>query len=196
MTQNKKEKIKTPISYYGGKINMLPYILPLIPEHKVYVEPYFGGGAVFRAKTPSKVEIVNDIDGNVVNFYEVLKKNFPALQSKIDITLHSRDTYRKALLIYQMPWLFRDDNVIRAWAFYVATNQGFVHRIGSRACDKQKKAQTIRNKVDQFSEKLSERLRLTQIESHPAHKVMLSRDSEDTFFYLDPPYIGSNQGHY
>ncbi|HEU0226617.1 MAG TPA: DNA adenine methylase [Arachidicoccus soli] len=50
--------MKTPISYYGGKQSMLKHILPLIPEHTVYVEPFFGGGAVFRAKEPKNVEVI------------------------------------------------------------------------------------------------------------------------------------------
>ncbi|GJQ05738.1 DNA adenine methylase [Capnocytophaga canimorsus] len=67
---------RTPISYYGGKQTMLPHILPLIPEHQIYVEPFFGGGAVFWAKEPAKSEIINDFNANVVNFYEVLKTDF------------------------------------------------------------------------------------------------------------------------
>ena len=59
---------RTPISYYGGKQTMLPHILPLIPEHQIYVEPFFGGGAVFWAKQPAKAEIINDFNANVVNF--------------------------------------------------------------------------------------------------------------------------------
>ena len=51
---------KTPITYYGGKQSMLRDILPLIPEHQIYVEPFFGGGAVFWAKEPTKCEVIND----------------------------------------------------------------------------------------------------------------------------------------
>jgi DNA adenine methylase len=61
--------MKTPISYYGGKQKMIPHILPLIPEHKIYVEPFFGGGAIFFAKEPSKIEVINDIDKRVYNFW-------------------------------------------------------------------------------------------------------------------------------
>lgn len=62
---------------------MLKHILPIIPEHKVYVEAFFGGGAVFWAKDPSQVEIINDYNANVVNFYQQLKSNFFELK-KID----------------------------------------------------------------------------------------------------------------
>lgn len=52
---SQKINLSTPISYYGGKQSMLPHILPLIPKHEIYVEPFFGGGAVFWAKEPTAV---------------------------------------------------------------------------------------------------------------------------------------------
>lgn len=72
---------KTPITYYGGKLNMLKEIEPCIPEHRIYVEPFFGGGAVFFAKQPSEAETINDINAMVVNFYEVCKTDFDALKN-------------------------------------------------------------------------------------------------------------------
>ncbi len=188
--------MKTPISYYGGKQMMLKEILPLIPTHDMYVEPFFGGGAVFWAKEPVKTEVINDVNGNIVNFYKVLKHSYFDLAKKINETLLSRDIYKKALIIYDMPWLFDDDPVVRAWAFYVVTNQGFSCKIGTWGYDKNKRAYTFQNKVDTFSEDLSKRLKYVQIENNEAHKVMLSRDKETAFHYIDPPYIDSNQGHY
>lgn len=77
---------------------------------------------MFWAKEQSPVEVINDINMNVVNFYEVLKTNFRALQQKIETTLLSRSTYKKALLIYDTPELFADSTVIRAWALFIVTN--------------------------------------------------------------------------
>jgi DNA adenine methylase len=67
---------RTPISYYGGKQTMLPHILPLIPEHTIYTETFFGGGAVFLAKQSVKTEIINDFNANVYTFYKVLQNRF------------------------------------------------------------------------------------------------------------------------
>lgn len=188
--------MKTPISYYGGKQQLLPHILPLIPEHKLYVEPFFGGGAVYWAKKPSHCEVVNDVNMNIVNFYEVLKHSYFDLRKLVDATLHSRETYKKAMIIYDSPWLFPDHPVLRAWAFWVVSNQGFSCKIGTWGYDRDKRARTIQNKIDAFQEDLSERMRFTQIECNEAHRVIESRDTESTFFYVDPPYIDSNQGHY
>ena len=188
--------MKTPISYYGGKQQLLQHILPLIPEHQIYVEPFFGGGAVFWAKEPVKCEVINDVNMNIVNFYEVLKHSYFDLRKLVEATLHSRETYKKAMIIYDSPWLFPDNPVLRAWAFWVVTNQGLSCRIGTWGYDRDKRAKTIQNKVDAFQEELSDRMRYTQIECNEAHKVIESRDTETTFFYVDPPYIDSNQGHY
>ena len=192
-----KKELKTPISYYGGKQNLLKRILPLIPAHTMYVEPFFGGGAVFWAKKPSKAEVINDVNMNVVNFYEVLKHDYFKLRKRIEATLHSRETYKKALIIYDCPWLFADEPVIRAWAFYVCTNQGFSHQINSWGyCRTGHATLSVQNKINRFEETLSNRIRYTQIEQNDAHKVIESRDAPDTFVYADPPYINSDQGHY
>lgn len=186
---------KTPISYYGGKQNMLHHILPLIPEHKVYVEPFFGGGAVFFAKEPSEAEIINDNNALVVNFYEVCQTNFQALKEKVEATLFSRASYSVALSMYRMPHLF--DKLQLAWAFYVATNMGFASRISSWGFDKYgKRAKTFLNKKMSFDTKVIERLKTTQVEHNDANRILELYDSPEAFFYIDPPYINTQQGHY
>lgn len=187
---------KTPISYYGGKQSMLKHILPLIPEHKIYVEPFFGGGAVFWAKEVSEVEIINDYNGNVVTFYEQLKTNFDELKRIVDATPYSRDVYKRAMVIYDHPYIFTP--VYRAWAFWVGTVQGFSNKIGSwRSSTSRSKESTLNyNKKEAFTKLLSYRLDLTQIENKDAVELILKQDHEDAFFYVDPPYVNANQGHY
>lgn len=106
---------KTPITYYGGKQKMVKEILPLIPPHEIYVEPFCGGAAVFWAKEPVRNETLNDLNGEVSNFYKVLKTDFSALQELVQVTMHSRQEYQDALVIYKHPHLF--DELKRAWAF-------------------------------------------------------------------------------
>lgn len=186
---------KTPISYYGGKLNMLKEILPNIPEHKIYTEAFFGGGAVFFAKEKAESEIINDTNAMVVNFYEVCKTDFESLKAKIESTLFSRVTYSVAWTIYRMPHLF--SQLQCAWAFYVATNMGFSSRIGSWGFDKYgKRVKAFHNKKLQFDDSIFNRLERTQIEHTDACKVLEFYNTNDAFHYVDPPYIHSNQGHY
>ena len=112
--------MKTPISYYGGKQTLAPIILELIPEHKIYCEPFLGGAAVYFAKKPSKVEVINDTNSELINFYEVVKNDFSALEKEIAITLHSRAKHRQAQVIYDNPDMF--DRVKRAWAVWMLAN--------------------------------------------------------------------------
>ena len=187
--------MKTPITYYGGKQTLLKYLLPLIPQHKMYCEPFFGGGAVFFAKPKSEVEVINDINGEIVNFFKVIKTKFPELQSEIKATLHSRELYKKAMVVYAHPDLFTD--VTRAWALWVLTNQGFAGMIGSWGFGKDdSKEAALANKRDAFTKEYEDRLTKVQVENNSAIKVINRCDDKETFIYADPPYIGSDQGHY
>ena len=186
---------KTPIAYYGGKQSLLKSILPLIPEHTVYTEAFFGGGAVFFAKAPVKSEVINDTNNMVVNFYEVVQTDFENLKTKIELTPFSRTTYCVAYTIYRMPHLF--PKLSQAWAFFVATNMGFSGKIGGWAYDKYgKRSKNFRNKRMRFDDTIFDRLQFAEIECNDACKVILSRDSKEAFHYVDPPYIDVNQGHY
>lgn len=191
-----KPQMKTPISYYGGKQSMLKDILPRIPMHRIYTEPFFGGGAVFWAKAPAEVEIINDMNREVVNFYQVLKTKFKELKKLVETTLHSRTLHTDAKVIYERPHLFSD--VMRAWAFWISTNQGFGCQIGAGwgyGNDSKTPTKTV-NKKAAFTLELVNLLEHTQIECNDAIKVIQSRDTEDTFHYIDPPYIEVHQGHY
>ncbi|WP_299676149.1 DNA adenine methylase [uncultured Dokdonia sp.] len=188
-------KLKTPISYYGGKLNMLSHILPLIPQHRIYTEAFFGGGAVFYAKEPSESETINDTNGMVVNFYEIVKTDFDWLKTRIEATLFARDAYSEAHLIYKKPSF--GDKRFRAWAFYIATQMGFAHNVGSWGYDKYgKRVKAFRNKKIAFDQSIYKRLENVQIENNDALKVIASRDAVDAFHYIDPPYINSDQGLY
>lgn len=74
--------MKTPIKYWGGKQQLAERIIALIPKHNCYTEAFFGGGAVFFRKGVSKVEIINDLNDNMVNFYKAIKRSFPELTAK------------------------------------------------------------------------------------------------------------------
>lgn len=104
-----KVNIKTPITYYGGKQSILKHILPLVPPHKRYTEAFLGGAALFFAKEPAPSEVINDLDGNLIQFYHVAQTNYPALKERIDATLHSRDTHTQgiylATLAFTSQWI-------------------------------------------------------------------------------------------
>lgn len=189
--------MKTPITYYGGKQKLSALIVGLIPSHNLYCEPFLGGGAIFFAKPPSLVEVINDTNKEVINFYRVVQNDFVSLEKEIRITLHSRDLHRKASVIYNNPDMFSE--IKRAWAFWTLASQSFASIIdGSWGFDisKSTTSKKIKAKREAFTEDYAIRLQGVQIECADAIRIIKSRDSKQSFFYLDPPYFNSDCAHY
>ncbi len=191
-------RLKTPISYYGGKQRLLHHILPLIPEHTSFVEPFCGGAAVFFAKPGSTVEVLNDLNGELINFYQVLQTRLAELRELVRTTLCSRKLHRKAQLVYREP--AGHDPVTRAWAVWVLATQSFSSRLDSPwGFDKNKATQSgkvLRAKARFDPETYADRLNNTQLECDDATEVIRRHDHPNAFHYVDPPYCGSDCGHY
>ena len=190
-------KLKTPISYYGGKQNLIATILPLFPNHKLYAEPFVGGGAVFWAKTRSEVEVINDTNRELINFYEVVQNEFVELEKMIRISLHSRSLHKDAQVVYDNPHMFT--RIKRAWAVWVLASQSFSSMLdGSWGYDKAKgsTSQKVTNKRESFTIDFAMRIQNVQIECTDALRIIKSRDTKDSLFYCDPPYFNSDCGHY
>jgi len=183
--------LKTPITYYGGKQKLLTTILSKIPTHTLYCEPFVGGAAVFFGKEPSEVEVINDTNKELMNFYRVCKEKFLDLQAMVRITLHSRKLHQDANVIYANPHLFTD--VQRAWAVWVLSAQSFSAMLdGSWGYDKIKGTTTlkIKNKREAFTEQIATRLQDVQVECADAIYIIQSRDTKDSFFYCAPKLGG------
>ena len=112
--------MKSPFAYYGGKMGMAPQIVSLMPEHRVYIEPFFGSGAVLLAKPPAPFEIVNDLDQALVTFWKVLRERTAELDMVCSLTPHSRVEYMRADL--DADGL---DELEVARRFWVRVNQSF-----------------------------------------------------------------------
>ncbi len=197
----KKEtvKLKTPITYYGGKQRIAKWVLSHIPEHRIYCEPFFGGGAVFFAKKPSYLEVINDINDNLINFYLQIQNNFEKLAMGIRSSLHSESMYKKAVAIYN--GTESADDIEKAIATWIVFSQSW--NASARAGWKFEQgfggshiAIVLEHARRNFCPWLQERLKNVQISCRDAIQVIEERDTPDTFFYLDPPYPGTNQGHY
>jgi DNA adenine methylase len=189
--------MKTPMTYYGGKQKLVSTILPMFPEHLLYNEPFCGGAALFFSKPPSEMEVLNDLNQELINFYSVMKQDFISLQKKIAITLHSRMQHKDAGVIYNNPHLF--NSLDRAWAVWVLASQSFASMIdGTWGYDKSKNTTTkkIINKGVQFTEEYAIRLQNVQLECTDALYIIRSRDNKQAFHYCDPPYYNSDCGHY
>ncbi len=188
---------KTPLSYYGGKQKLVATIKTKLHPHNLYCEPFIGGAAVLFGKEPSEVEVINDTNKELMNFYRVAKEKFALLQSMVRVSLHARTLHQDANVIYSNPHLF--DEVQRAWAVWVLSSQSFSAMLdGSWGYDKTFKTTTkkISAKREQFTEEIAMRLQDVQLECADAIYIIQSRDTETSLFYCDPPYYNSDCGHY
>lgn len=192
-------KYKTPLVYYGGKQRIADWICSMIPPHRIYVEPFFGGGAVFFTKAPSFLEVINDKNECLVNFYLQIQNNFEKLAAEIGSTLHSESMYLRAMQIYDGE--IQVDDLHKAVATWIVFTQS---RLASAKAGWRWDNGTdgshygiveLHNRRN-FCRWLQKRLSKVQISCRDALQVIRNRDTAETFFYLDPPYPGTNQGHY
>lgn len=189
--------MKPPLTYYVGKQKLADKIVAMIPKHRIYCEPFFGGGAVFFAKPPSELEVINDNNGELINFYKVLKSDYKRLNKEIKCTLHSMDYHQAAKIVLGYPKLFNE--VKRAWAIWVLANQSFGSMLGGTwRCDLKRNTtpKRLTNKKENFTEEYAKRLEQVQIDNRDAIKVIKLWDNKDAFFYCDPPYFNACMGHY
>lgn len=185
--------MKSPIKWMGGKSNSVKKILPLIPEHKTYVEPFFGGGWIFFAKEKSKVEVINDINGDLVNFFEVLRTQHDDLIDRQNFVVKSRELfleYRKTMSNKSL------SSLERAFRFYYINQNAFgglVRYNKSGGCNSPFAGSPDREAQSSFwdLEKLKnahERIKETIIENDTYENIIKRYDKSYTLFYLDPPY--------
>lgn len=191
--------MRTPITYYGGKQQLAAKIISMMPPHRLYCEPFFGGGAVFFAKPKSYLEVINDKNDRLVTFYRQVAGNFDELRYLVENTLHSESEYLKAKDFYNGRETAGDVQI--AWSVWMITNGSFSGSMqgGWKWCNGSAGSHTgvfMRNKRDEFNDILHNRLQDVQISCRDALDVIRQRDTPDTFFYLDPPYPGCTQGHY
>lgn len=190
---------RTPITYYGGKQTLAPTIVQMFPAHRVYCEPFFGGGAVFFAKPKSYLEAINDTNERLVTFYKQVRNNFDELQQMVQDTLDAESEYNRAREIYNSRLPATDVEI--AWAVWMVTNFSYSGspRGGWKWDNGNAGSHTgiyMRRRRDEFSGWLKERLAEVQISNRDALEVIKQRDTPDTLFYLDPPYPMADMKHY
>ncbi len=187
--------------WYGGKFSHLNWLLPLLPQTKHYCEPFAGSAAVLINRKPALVETYNDIDGEVVNFFRVLRDQKEALIEAIGLTPFAREEFELAFSKPNEPV----SDLERARRFFVCARQvrtglaqkastgRWAHCVLTSRAGMAGAVSRWLGSVEGLSE-IVQRLLRVQIEHAPAINVIQRYDSEETLFYCDPPYPHASRG--
>lgn len=184
---------KSPIAWLGGKARLASKLIMLFPPHHTYVEPFGGGAWVLLAKPPASVEVYNDLDSGLVNFFRVLRDPVMAghLAWLLRRTPYSRDEHRHC----RQTWQAVRDPVERARRWFVMTRQGFGgagHSWGLVvAASSHGQAETTASWQAGIGRLTAAQARLlrVQVEHKDFRALMPLYDTPDTLFYCDPPYV-------
>ena len=178
------------VRYHGGKWRLGGWILRHLPQHRVYVEPYGGGGSVLLQKQRSHAEVYNDLDGEIVNLFRVARDSGEALARAVELTPFARAEFAQAYETDVEPLEQARRTLVRAFMGFGSTAAsgqvtGFranSNRSGTTpALDWMKFPAHLRGVV--------QRLRGVVIENRDALDVMRQQDGPDTVHYVDPPYV-------
>lgn len=191
--------MKPPFSYYGGKQRILTKIIPYIPQHTVYCEPFCGGATLLFQKPDLRTgnnddyrEAINDINSDIYNFFTVLRDNFDELNHLVSHSIYSQEEHKKSKEFKG------GDPVLRAYFFYINISMSYAKKLsgawGTSVFSENHPLSYI-NQTKRLKE-CADRIRGCYISNEDALKFIDRWDSPQTFFYCDPPYPDTNQGHY
>ena len=181
---------RPPLRWLGGKWRLAQWIIGMFPPHLCYVEPFGGAASVLLQKQPSRLEVYNDLDQEVVNFFVVLRTNLKELVQLIELTPFARDELLGAMESTKEP-------LERARRFYVRCWQAFQPGSGYDSTPSwrlQKDWARGKSVIDEWNTTshllaVATRLKHVEIENRPALEVLQRFDSARTLFYVDPPYV-------
>jgi DNA adenine methylase len=185
-------RTKPALRWPGGKSRLLKHILPSIPKHTCYCEPFAGGLAVLLAKKRSPVEVVNDLNGEIVALYRCVQYHLPELLREMAFLVSSRQMLKDFVI---QPGV---TDIQRAARFYYRNRISFGGNMTSYGvCKTRGGGSAFSQRVNEdLLRPLRERLDGVMIEHLPYERCLANYDSEKTLFFLDPPYVNSDAGAY
>jgi len=187
--------------WFGGKYSHLDWLLPLLPKTKQFCEPFGGSAAVLINREPVDVETYNDLDGEVVNFFYVLREQKDLLTEAIGLTPFSREEFAIACEAPDP----KTSKLERARRFFVRARQvrtGLAQTasLGRWSNCKNTSRAGMSGVVSRWLgsvealPEIAERLMRVQIENRPARDIVSVYDDSETLFYCDPPYVHGTRG--
>ncbi|WP_063832114.1 DNA adenine methylase [Nocardia otitidiscaviarum] len=189
--------MKPPMAYYGGKTTLAAKIAGMLPEHGHYVEPFAGSLAVLLAKPAARMETVNDIDGDLMTFWRVLRDRSTELARVCALTPHSRAEHEASHR--DLSGLDELERARRVWVRITQGRTGTLRRTGWRYyIDPAGSSVSMPRYLAGYLERMlpaAERLAAVSLESRPALELIAAYGRHrSALLYVDPPYLGSTRG--
>jgi len=189
--------MNTVLPYPGGKKRIAPWILGYMPEHHSYLEAFCGGSAVLFAKEPARIETINDLDSDVINFFRTIKdpESRLELQEWLTYTPYSREVYDEACRNEPQSSIEQAGyfavRAMQSHGFRLTDNCGWKKDVYGREA-----AYAVRywNRLPEELAAIADRLKNVQIEHRPALELIKAFDHDNVLMYLDPPYVLSTRG--
>lgn len=187
--------MKTPMPYFGGKTNLAGRIVDLLPSHDHYVEPFAGSLAVLLAKPRSRMETVNDIDGDLMTFWRILRDRPEDLARVAALTPHSRGEHKAA---YDLEACDDLERARRVWILLSQGRGSTLRRTGWRYYAKPAgSTYSMPDYLGAYVQRMApaaSRLAGVSLECRDALDVIADYGrSPDVLLYVDPPYLGSER---
>lgn len=176
--------LKPPINRMGGKSKLRKTIISMLPQHVCYIELFFGAGWVYFGKEPSKVEVINDVDKELINLFRMIKYHAPEIERMLQYDFSGRDIFEE----YKNESVGNLTEINRAVRFLYLITQSFASKGGNYGYG----TNTIPKQQIFYTEILNDlkrRLRNTYVENLSFEKVIDKYDREYTCFFADPPYF-------
>ena len=187
--------MNTLLNYPGAKWGMAKEIVALMPQHRSYLEPFFGSGAVLFNKPPSAIETVNDLDGDIVNFFTVLRQESDKLAEALALTPYSREVFNDA---HESRGTEPFD---RAYRFAIRSKMGHGFKTYQKTGFKidvhareNSYAVNCWNRLPGDLREAALRLKGVQIENQPALDIIRKFNYYNVLIYADPPYLMDTRG--
>lgn len=185
--------MKPPFTYFGGKTSIAGQIAALLPPHEHYLEPFAGSLAVLLAKRPSSMETVNDLDQDLMNFWQILRDDPVGLERACALTPHSRGEY---LASYDLDGTEGLERARRVWVRLTQGRGGSMRRTGWRYyVNPRGSHSSMPDYLEAYTDRLAAaaaRLAAVSLECKPALELVAQYGQhEGCLIYADPPYLGS-----
>lgn len=177
-----------PLSYIGGKRALAKQIISVLPKHQTYVEPFAGGAQIFFHKEPSKVEVLNDLDYEIVNFFRVCQQHHEELLRHFRFCLVSRKWFE--LLKATDPATLTDIQRAARYLYILKESFASLVRHPNYHWHVVQPPGFNLERLPELIENAHKRLARVQLECLPYEDILAKYDRRETLFYLDPPYYG------